>query len=183
VKRCTNPKLLTRILGGAAVLAFAGMIACGGKPAASPASQQAVTIKISDYSPEQKDFHQQVADQYRKEHPNVTIEWTSIAQAQYNQTLPLAFQSHQAPDIFFWKSDLNPVLTMSYLLDQSWIRPLGNDGKVPAEWQKRWPDGTFVEGINVRAGKVYGFPFTDNKIWGPGYFYWNKSLFQGSGLG
>lgn len=165
MKRFVNPRLLKRAIGVAATLAFLGTMACGGRPAASPsASQQPVTLKISDFSPEQKDFHKQVADQYHKEHPNVTIDWNSIAQAQYNQTMPLAFQSHQAPDIFFWKSDLNPVLTMSYLLDQGWIRPLGSDGKVPADWQKRWPDGTFVEGINVRAGKVYGFPFTDNKI-------------------
>jgi len=184
VKGFATPPFLRRLGNLGALGGMFVVMACGGKPAAAPTqtSAQPVTLKISDYSPEQKDFHKQVADQYHTEHPNVTIEWNSIAQAQYNQTMPLAFESHQAPDIFFWKSDLNPVLTMSYLFDQGWIRPLGKEGAVPPDWQKRWPDGMFVEGVNVKGGKVYGFPFTDNKIWGPGYFYWNKSLFKAAGL-
>lgn len=33
-----------------------------------------------------------------------------------------------------------------------------------------------------RVALVYGFPFTDNVIWGPGFMFYNKSLFQQAGL-
>jgi multiple sugar transport system substrate-binding protein len=165
-------------IGLAVALVSIAAAACNFARAPSPG----IVLTISDYSTEQSSFHQQVAAEYHREHPNVTIQWTSITQQQYEQTLPLAFQSHQAPDVFFWKAGSNEVLTMSYLLREGWIRPLGNDGKVPADWMKRWPDGSFQQGINVKDGKVYGFPFTDDKVWGPGYFYWNKALFKEAGL-
>lgn len=140
-----------------------------------------VTLTISDYSPEQDAFHKAVAAEYHRLNPKVTIQWTSTAQAQYQQSLPLAFQSHQAPDIFFWKSD-TPELTMATLLQQGWLHTLSPDGSVPQSWMARWPQGTFVNGINMSGGKVYGFPFTDTLIWGPGYMYFNKALFQQAGL-
>lgn len=155
------------------------LVACSSGSTSAAAS---VTLKISDYSPEQNAFHTAVAAEYHRLHPNVTIEWTSVAQAQYLQTLPLAFQSHQAPDIFFYKSDLNPELTMSFLLNQSWIRPLAPSGNPPQSFLSQWPSGMFQEGINIHNGTVYGFPFTDNVVWGPGYMYYSKALFTAAGL-
>jgi multiple sugar transport system substrate-binding protein len=140
------------------------------------------TLVISDYSPEQAQFHAAVAAEYHRLNPNITIVWQSQAQAQYLQGLPLEFQSHQAPDIFFYKSDLSPELTMSFLLNQGWVRPLAPSGNPPQSFLSRWPKGMFAEGINIHKGTVYGFPFTDNVIWGPGYMYYSKSLFTAAGL-
>jgi multiple sugar transport system substrate-binding protein len=165
-------------------LAFACLLlsmlfaACGG----SANNAQQITLKISDYSPNENSFYSTVAAEYHQEHPNVTIQWQTQAQAQYEQSLPLAFQSHQAPDIFFFKSDVSPELSMSYLLQQGWIRPLDPAGNPPQSFMSRWPSGMFEPGINEYKGQVYGFPFTDNIIWGPGFMYYNKSMFQQAGL-
>ena len=166
-------------------LAFAGLIllsilftACG----SSNNSTQQVILKIADYSPEQKAFHDAVAVAYHQLHPEVTIQWQSSAQAQYQESLPLAFQSHQAPDIFFYKSTVSPELSMSYLLQQGWIRPIDPAGNPPQSFLSRWSSGMFEEGINEHNGQVYGFPFTDNVIWGPGFMFYNKSMFQQAGL-
>src|SRR5690348_16695978 len=78
--------------------------ACGGYGA----SGSEVTLKIWDYSAEQVKFHEQVAAKFTEEHPGIRIEWRSITQDEYNRTLPLAFQSRQAPDIFYW-SDGGPL--------------------------------------------------------------------------
>ncbi|MBV9613946.1 MAG: extracellular solute-binding protein [Ktedonobacteraceae bacterium] len=163
------------------MLLSALLAACGGSGNSANNAQQ-ITLKIADYSPEQKAFHQAVATTYHQLHPNVTIQWQSSAQDQYMQSLPLAFQSHQAPDIFFYKSNVDPELSMSFLLSQGWIRQLDPSGNPPQSFLSRWPQGTFEEGINKQNGTVYGFPFTDNVIWGPGYMYYNKSLFQQAGL-
>jgi ABC-type glycerol-3-phosphate transport system substrate-binding protein len=151
-----------------------------GGQSAQTTSSGPVTLKLEDYSVEQTAFHKQVADEYHRLHPNVTIEWQSIQQAQYQQTLPLAFQSKQAPDIFYWVSQGSN--SMNQLIGNGWIRPLTSDGKVPDSWTKRWPAGSFLNGINEKDGKVYGFQWQDTKYWGPGYMYLNKAVFQSAGL-
>src|ERR1700676_3942013 len=105
------------------------LTACGGSNTSSNAQQ--ITLKIADYSPEQKAFHEAVAATYHQLHPNITLQWQSSAQDQYLQSLPLAFQSHQAPDIFFYKSAVSPELSMSFLLSQGWIRQLASSGNPP----------------------------------------------------
>jgi len=170
------------VKGRAALIAIVfGMVACsgGGAPAAQT-SAAPVTLKIMDFSAEQVAFHKQVADEYQRLNPSVTIEWQSIAQAQYEQTLPLAFQSKQAPDIFYWQKQGSN--SMNWLLSNNWISTVSPDGKVPSDWTKRWPAGSFQNGINTKGGKVYGFPWQDSLYWGPGYMYLNKAVFAQAGL-
>jgi multiple sugar transport system substrate-binding protein len=169
-----------RLASASLLLLSVLLAACGGNGGNS--SSQQITLKIADYSPEQKAFHEAVATAYHQLHPNITIQWQSSAQDQYTQSLPLAFQSHQAPDIFFYKSAIDPELSMSFLLSQGWIRPLASSGNPSQSFLSRWPQGMFAEGINEHNGVVYGFPFTDDVIWGPGYMYFNKAMFKQAGL-
>ena len=167
--------------GLAAVIAVVlGAIACGNGQSGSPAPAAPVTLKIQDYSVEQTDFHKQVAAEYHRANPNVTIEWTSIAQAQYEQTLPLAFSSKQAPDIFYWTNGASNA--MNNLLANGWIQPWTTDASAAANWEKRWPSGSFLNGITQKSSKLYGFPWQDTHYWGPGYMYMNKAIFQQAGL-
>ena len=175
---------MSRLAKQAAMIATVlGLVGCsGGGAASTPTAQSSapVTLKIMDFSPEQTAFHKQVADEYNRLYPNVTIQWQSIAQAQYEQTLPLAFQSKQAPDIFYWQKEGSN--TMNWLMSNSWISTISPDGKVSADWTKRWPAGSFQNGINMKNGKVYGFPWQDTQYWGPGYMYLNKAVFAQAGL-
>jgi ABC-type glycerol-3-phosphate transport system substrate-binding protein len=154
--------------------------ACSGGSGSKGGSAGAVHLKIWDFSQEQKDFHKRIAAEYHKEFPNVTIEWRETAQADYKNALPLAFQSNQAPDIFYWSD--NPPNTMNLLLDQGWLAPLGDNGKVSDEFLSRFPKDLFVDGVNIRDGKTYGFPFSDNVVWGYGYMFLNKKAFTDAGL-
>lgn len=154
--------------------------ASSGAQTTAPASTAPVTLKIADFSSEQIAFHKQVATEYHRLRPNVTIDWTTVAQAQYMQTLPLEFQSKQAPDIFYYTQ--GGTNTMSQLIADGWIQPLTPTGKVPDEWMERWPAGSFENGINTKGGKVYGFPWQDTASWGPGYMYLNNAVFKAAGL-
>src|SRR5258708_6180582 len=167
----------------AMIAAVLGLVGCsGGGTAGTPpaASAAPVSLKLMDFSTEQTAFHKQVSDEYTRLYPNVTIQWVSIAQAQYEQTLPLAFQSKQAPDIFYWQKEGSN--SMNWLMSNSWIGTVSPDGKVPSDWTKRWPAGSFQNGINMKNGKVYGFPWQDTQYWGPGYMYLNKAVFAQAGL-
>jgi multiple sugar transport system substrate-binding protein len=173
------PKVRTAAVGVLVVSALlaGSLAACGNAP---KAGKETVTLKIWDFSEEQTQFHKRVAAQYHKEHPDITVEWRETAQADYKKALPLAFQSNQTPDIFYWSD--NPPVTMNLLLDQGWIAPLGDNGKVPDDFKNRWPKGMFLDGVNVRDGKTYGFPFSDNVVWGPGYMFFNRKAFTDAGL-
>lgn len=145
------------------------------------AKHEPVTLRIMNWSQEQAEFYQEVAAEFQKEYPWITVNWETMAQDQYKEALPLMFKSEESPDIFFWIGR-DRTLTMAELLDQGWIRPLTPDGSVPEEWLARWPEGSFLEGINIHDGKVYGFPFNDNLIWGPGYMFINRAVFREAGL-
>jgi ABC-type glycerol-3-phosphate transport system substrate-binding protein len=153
-------------------------------PAAAPqptAAPEPVTLKVLNWSQEQAEFYQEAAAAFQEEYPHITVQWETLAQDQYRETLPLMFQSGDAPDIFFWIGR-NRVLTMAELLDQNWVAPIAPAGTDLAEWQTRWPEGSFVEGINIHDGQIYSFPFNDNKIWGPGYMFINREVYRAAGL-
>lgn len=140
-----------------------------------------VTIKVMNWSQEQVDFYNEAIAEFQKEYPWITVEWETLAQDQYREALPLMFQSGESPDIFFWIGS-NRVLTMAELYDLGWIRSIHPNANVPEEWKTRWSESAFLEGVNMINGVVYSFPFNDNKIWGPGYMYMNKAVFEDAGL-
>ncbi|WP_433519253.1 ABC transporter substrate-binding protein [Nonomuraea sp. CA-143628] len=166
---------LTAVMATAAMASLL-VSACGTSSNPSGGGSQ-TTLRIWDFSAEQVNFHKDIGAQFTKEHPDIKIEWRSITQSEYMKTLPLAFQSNQAPDMFYWNA-----LGLSQLTDQKWIRPLNPSGTIPADFTKRWPEGSFLEGINVQDGKTYGFPFSENLYWGSGYMFLNKKVFQDAGL-
>ena len=141
-----------------------------------------VTLKIMNWSQEQADFYKDVAEEFKKEYPWITIDWQTLAQKQYREALPLMFQSGEPPDIIFWISTSNRSLTTAELYDLGWIRPLNPNNDIPDTFFQRWPEGSFLEGVNIKNGVVYSFPFNDNKIWGPGYMYMNRDVFKAAGL-
>ncbi|MCX5562439.1 ABC transporter substrate-binding protein [Streptomyces sp. NBC_00038] len=151
------------------------LAACGGSSGAS-----GTTLKVWDYSAEQSDFHKKAAEEFHRQYPDITVQWQSIAQDEYKRTLPLAFQSKQGPDVFYW-SDNGP-LAMSQLLEQKWIQPLNGGAKLPASFTERWPEGSFINGVNQLDGKTYSFPLSESTYWGPGYMFLNKKVFGDAGL-
>ncbi|MFP4322483.1 MAG: ABC transporter substrate-binding protein [Anaerolineales bacterium] len=138
-----------------------------------------VTLRLMNWSGEQADFYEEVAAAFNEEYPNITLEVEILGQAEYREAMPLLFQQNEAPDIFFWISQSNRVLTAAELRDLGWLSPIQGADE---DWQARWPEGSFVEGVNVFDGEVFSFPFNDNKIWGPGYMFYNEALFEAAGI-
>lgn len=143
------------------------------------AQDEEVTIKLMNWSGEQADFYAEVEAAFEAEYPNINLEVEMLAQAEYREALPLLFQQNEAPDIFFWISQSNRVLTAAELRDLGWVSPLAGADEA---WMSRWEEGSFVEGINMFDGEVYAFPFNDNQLWGPGYMYYDRAAFEAAGL-
>lgn len=147
---------------------------------AAEVEMEPVTLTIMTWSQEQVDFYEQVAAEFQAEYPHITLDFQTLEQSQYRETLPLMFQSGDSPDVFFWLG-ADRVLTMAELLGQNWIAPLDTD-VLPDDFYGRWPEGSFLEGINLYNSLPYSFPFNDNFVWGPGYMYTNKEVFRQAGL-
>jgi len=145
------------------------------------AQDEQVTLRVMSWSAEQQEFYNEAIAEFEAEYPNISVEWETLEQSAYRESMPLRFQSGDAPDIFFWLG-ANRVLTMAELLDQEWVQPLVPEGTDTSEWMQRWPAGSFAEGINMVDGVPYSFPFNDNKIWGAGYMYMNIDVWEAAGL-
>ncbi len=147
--------------------------------AITPVIAQDVTLHVMNWSAEQQEFYEQVEEAFFAD-TGIQLEWETLAQDAYNETLPRMFDDGSAPDIIFWIG-ANRVLTVSELLNVGWIQPL-DASVLPEDWMNRWPEGSFVEGINIIDGQIYSFPFNDTKIWGAGYMYINNQVFADAGL-
>jgi multiple sugar transport system substrate-binding protein len=143
---------------------------------------QSITLKIMNYSTEEIDFYQDVSRQFNKEYPGIILEFVSIQNTEYKKQLPLLFQKDSAPDIFTFHSDGNWVLSMSELISRGWISSLGTKEDLEKDWMGRWPERSFVEGINIYNDSVYGFPYTKGKIRGTGYMFTNTAVLKKAGI-
>ena len=73
--------------------------------------------------------------------------------------LPLGIRNGSAPDTFNLPFGVEP----SVALAEGWIQPI--DDYIPdfENWKAAYPEGAFVEGINVFNGKVYGYPYSTER--------------------
>lgn len=79
------------------------------------------------------------------------LPWTEI-----QTVVPLGIRNGTAPDTFALPNGMEPTIALA----EGWIQPIEDFIPDFAAWKAAYPDGAFVEGINVFGGKTYGFPFS-----------------------
>lgn len=79
------------------------------------------------------------------------LPWNEIA-----TVVPLGIRNGTAPDTFALPLNMEPSVAIA----EGWVQPY--DDYIPdfEAWKAAFPNGAFVEGINVFGGKTYGFPFS-----------------------
>ena len=82
------------------------------------------------------------------------LPWNEIA-----TVMPLGIRNGSAPDAFNIPQNMEP----SVALAEGWIQPFEKFIPDFENWKKAYPDGAFVEGINVFGGKTYGFTFSSER--------------------
>ncbi len=146
--------------------------------AAADAPAEEITLTVWNWSQEQEEFYDRVAEAFKEEYPNVTVDWQTRALPQHTESLPLAFQSGESPDIFFYDG-VSTLTHLSELQELDWAQPLVN---MPEDWMSRWPEGSFAEGVTRIGEDLYSFPLQDSAIWGGGYLFFNKEILEQAGL-
>lgn len=133
-----------------------------------------VKIVVWTWSQEQVQFFQEMEALFEKDNPNIDLQYVTTVQAQYRNSLPLAFRGDNAPDIFF---ESNQPADQA---KQGFARPL--DRFINSKFKKMFPEEYFYEGVCKIKGKIYALPQSNYKIPRPIYLYYNKDVMKKAGL-
>ncbi|HLH74277.1 MAG TPA: extracellular solute-binding protein [Chloroflexota bacterium] len=135
-----------------------------------------VTLRWTESSQFSKAFLPSYWAAYQKAHPNITVQYDNLPDADLAKVLQLAFQSSNEPDVFRLLPQIIPSATA---VAQKLVQPL--DDYVPkfAQWKAAFPAGSFTEGVNVFNGKTYTFPMLGKFTW---TLQINRSYFDEAGI-
>lgn len=138
------------------------------------------TVVVGGISVEQNGLYAKLEKEFHQAYPQWTLKFETMSIDEWQKTLPLSFESGDAPDIFF--IDGFDKLTLSDLLANGWVAPAAGAEKVPQSWFDRFPKNTFVNGYNMKNGVLYGIPLRDQVIYGPGYMFYNRTVLRKAGV-
>ena len=86
----------------------------------------------------------------------IQVVYDGLPWKELNTVVPLGIRNGSAPDTFNLPQTLEPAVAIA----EGWLQPI--DDYVPdfENWKKAYPNGAYVEGVNVFGGKTYGFTFS-----------------------
>lgn len=115
-------------------------------------SDKQVTLNIVDWSDSTKEQRKELNQLFMEQHPNVTINYTTLTQAQFNESVISGIRSGNAPDLF----PLPQTVTFEMALNENWFIPLNT--YLDEDFFKDLNDSAFNENLTSRDGKVYLLP-------------------------
>lgn len=164
-----------RFLGGAGLAGLTGALAaCGDSPAPSPGGGGGAdgALRWWDHLGGLQDLHKRWA-QEQGEALGIAIEHSYNEPGRAQEALQLANQSNQLPDVF------TPILNLPLpaLVDAGWAQEIALSDEAIA----RLPEGSFVEGLTMVDGVIYGLPaFTDKQY--VGLAWYNREIAEAVGF-
>ncbi|SDT27909.1 ABC transporter substrate-binding protein [Microlunatus soli] len=185
-----TPHILGRraLLGGAAGLAAAGLVGCSdggptgpgtlpggaGKNGGKGQNGGKGAITWWDHNVNLQKANGAAYDAFTKE-SGIGVDYTYVQTAKLGQTLQLAKQSKQLPNIH---STAGLELSIPALIADGWFQPI--------EWEQdvrdRFGDDGLVDGLHVFDDKIYSFPIFADKQYVAAQWY-NKSFIDKAGIG
>ena len=138
-------------------------------------AQEGITLRVMDWSDSTRAIREEFHKQFMEKYPQVTnIEYTTLTQDQFRDTILAAVRSGEAPDLF------PPPLgfRLPTLVEDGWFQPL--DPFVEDGFFDIFSEGLLMEGATMHNGEVYAIPM-DTPQFSTAVFY-NKELFRKAGL-
>jgi ABC-type glycerol-3-phosphate transport system substrate-binding protein len=105
---------------------------------------QEATVTVLGISAEQNLFYEELEQAFNEEYPQWTLNFETMSIDSFQQTLPLSFESGDAPDIFF--IDGFDQLNLNDLIESNWVAPVAGDQNIPQSW--------FEETVKICWGRV-----------------------------
>lgn len=109
-----------------------------------------------DSGDDKANFYRQFFPKYA-ELRDIEIVYDPLPWGDISQVVPLGIRNQTAHDVFVLPANLSSA----YAVAEGWVQPY--DDYIPdiEAWKANFPDGAFIEGLNVFDGKTYGMPITD----------------------
>lgn len=148
------------------VMSLAAIMAVG-----SVAAQAKTVIKIVhvETNPTEIALWKQIATDYEKLHPDVTVQFQYLENEAYKAKLPTMLQSSDRPAILYsWAGGV-----MRAQIDAGYIQPLGPEAQ--AVMSHMIPADAHAYEVD---GKAYGLPIFTSDV----AFFYNKALFAKAGV-
>ncbi len=157
-------------------IGLSSVCANGAKEETVKQSDDPVTVTVWNWSQELADFFKSQAAEFEKVNKGIKVEFKTIVQDQYTQTLPLAFSSGDSPDIFWMTPEQSPM----DFVNQGWVAPIGS--YIDKEFMSQFNASLFAEGSMYFDGKLYTLPFENRLVKLNGLMFYNKNVFKEAGL-
>lgn len=136
-------------------------------------AEDKVTLTVWDYFVAQSKYYDNEIRLFQEKYPWIEVKRVKQVQTRYKTLVELAARSDNLPDLYFPRS--------SNIIDDitcGWVIPM--DKWATPEWKKRFPKGSFTEGIHIFNGKIYCLPFEQPYVWHQ--LYINRKVFREAGL-
>src|SRR6266536_231958 len=141
------------LLRGAAAVAGAGALAGCSSSSNDEGSTAQTTITYWDWYASQAGWVDNEIKLFQQAHPGIVVKKTTQVSDKYADLVSLAYRSDNPPDILMVPK--SPQLSQQ--VSQGWLLPV--DKWDTKSWRSRFPQNSFVEGVDVFDGKVYTAPF------------------------
>ncbi|WP_226781711.1 ABC transporter substrate-binding protein [Oceaniglobus trochenteri] len=107
----------------------------------------------------------------------VDVVYDGLPWSELNTVVPLGIRNGTAQDAFVLPSSVPPA----FAVRDGWVQPY--DGLIPdlEAWKGNFPDGSFIEGLNVFEGKTYGVPYTSALVSGA-HLLFNRDMMANAGF-
>jgi multiple sugar transport system substrate-binding protein len=159
-----------------ALLAAAALV-LSGCSAAQPSGDKTITF-MGWGSPEEIAVFEDMISQYEDKYPDVTVDYITVADADFATKLQTMIASKKTPDVFYLQpekvmpyADAGLIADLSSYVDDNELFDADN------VWKKAL-DMYRYDGTNPGEGAIYGLP----KDIGPFALAYNKDLFDAAGI-
>jgi len=118
-----------------------------------------VQFRLMDSDDTKAPFWEAFFEAYQAKHPNIECTYDGLPWNRIEEIAPLGIRNGTAHDVF----QLPPSIPTTQAVAEGWIAPV--DDIIPdfAAWKDSFPDGTFVEGVQVFDGKLYSVPLASDR--------------------
>lgn len=116
------------------------------------------TFRWLDTGDSKKPFFTTFFELYAKDR-GITASYDGLPWNEIDNIVPLGVRNGTAHDVFV----LPQSVTGAQAVAEGWVMPF--DDLIPdfETWKAAFPEGAFVEGLNVFNGRAYGLPFTGDR--------------------
>lgn len=118
-----------------------------------------VQFRLMDSNDTKAPFWEEFFTAYQDKHPNIECTYDGLPWNRIEEVAPLGIRNGTAHDVL----QLPPTIPLTQAVAEGWVAPI--DDLIPDfdTWKASFPDGTFVEGVQLFDGKLYSVPLASDR--------------------